>query len=148
EKLILFDSMAFFPASRVALIRILKYLPGFAAKALLSALDRKFKKAVRAGHPGEITGNESEGENEEDHLRKEKVTRNIRFLAGYIISLELIKAPILIPLAGASTYARASEDDFNKMTQSKATVVRLPGDHDSIWEKPQVNRLAEIIKKY
>ena len=148
EKLILFDSMAFFSKSRVALIWILKYLPGFGSKALLSALDRKFKKAVRAGHPGEIHGNDAEGENQEDHLRKEKVTRNIRFLVGYIISLELIKAPILVPLAVASTYARASEEDFNKMTQTKATVVRLPGDHDSIWEKPQVNRLAEIIKTY
>jgi amino acid adenylation domain-containing protein len=147
EKLILFDSHAFLPDGYVKFLRKLEYLPGFVKKWFISPMDRRFKKAIRAeklfkrdkNDGGEITIEV------EDVLRREKISNYMHILSGHIAPLELIKAPILVPLVENTDRRRATEENFDKMTTNKATVVETTGDHNSMWEKPYVEKLAEII---
>jgi amino acid adenylation domain-containing protein len=147
EKLILFDSHCFFPEHYVRFLRRLEYLPGFVKTLFLSSMNRRFKKAIRAGKFLKTGGNEG-GEitiEVEDDLRREKISEYMDILYFYITPLEFIKAPILVPLVENTDRRRATEENFDKMTRDKATVVETTGDHHSMWEKPYVEKLAELI---
>ncbi|MFC2146908.1 thioesterase domain-containing protein [Acidobacteriota bacterium] len=147
EKLILFDSHCFFPDHYVKFLRRLEYLPGFVKKLFLSSTNRRFKKAIRAGKLLKRDGNEG-GEitiEVEDDLRSEKISEYMDILYLHITPLEFIKAPILAPLVKNTDRRLATEENFDRMTSNKATVVETTGEHDTIWEKPYVEKLAELI---
>lgn len=148
EKLILFDTYAFFSDRYTRKLRILEHLPDFVRKALLSSNERKFRKRKLKENFDEVehVGIVRDEMNAEVNLRREKVKKNIRFLAVHILSLEIIKAPIFVAIAMESDYPRISEEHFNKMTKDKAVVIKTPGDHNSIFEDPYVENLAEILK--
>jgi len=150
EKLILFDSHCFLPDKYIKFLRISGYLPNFVKKLYLSSRDRNLKRAIRAeklfkndkNDGGEITIEI------DDDLRREKISKYMDLLYFRISPLELIKAPILVPLVENTDRWRATEENFDKMTRNKATVVETTGQHNTIWEKPYVNKLAEIILNY
>jgi bacitracin synthase 3 len=147
EKLILFDSHCFFPEHYVRFLRRLEHLPGFVKTLFLFSTNRRFKKAIRAGELLKAEGNKG-GEitiEVEDDLRREKISEYMETLYLYITPLEFIKAPILAPLVENTDRRRATEENFDKMTKDKAKVVETTGDHHSMWEKPYVERLAELI---
>jgi len=146
-KLILFDSHCFFPDHYVKFLRRLEYLPGFVKKLFLSSVNRRFKKAIRAAELFKSEGNDG-GEitiEVEDDLRREKISEYMDILYLYITPLEFIKAPILVALVKNTDRRLATEENFDRMTRNKATVVETTGEHDTIWEKPYVEKLAEII---
>jgi hypothetical protein len=60
----------------------------------------------------------------------------------------LIKSPILSIVAERTTNIRVTEADFGKMTRGKAAVVKTPGDHDSLFDKPDVENVAKIILEH
>jgi nonribosomal peptide synthetase DhbF len=147
EKLILFDSHCFFPDHYVRFLRRLEYLPEFVKKLFLYSTNRRFNKAIRAGKflkAEENKGGEITIEVEDD-LRREKISEYMDTLYLYITPLEFIKAPILAPLVENTDRRRATEENFDKMTKDKAKVVETTGEHDTIWEKPYVEKLAELI---
>jgi amino acid adenylation domain-containing protein len=147
EKLILFDSHCFFPPHYVRFLRRLEYLPGFYKTLFLFSTNRRFKKAIKAGKLLKAEGNKG-GEvtiEVDDDLRREKISEYMDTLYLYITPLEFIKAPILVPLVENTDRRLATEENFDRMTRNKATVVETTGKHDTIWEKPYVEKLAEII---
>ncbi|MCX6578643.1 MAG: amino acid adenylation domain-containing protein, partial [Candidatus Aminicenantes bacterium] len=147
EKLILFDSNAFFSRRFAVGIRALEYSPRFIKRWIHLFQERKFKKATQDENPGKIQERSSEEMTDDGALRKETIAQNMRVFRDYILLLEVIKAPILVLLAEASIPPGTTEANFSRMTKSKATVIKVPGDHDSIFEKPNVENLSEAIKK-
>jgi thioesterase domain-containing protein/NAD(P)-dependent dehydrogenase (short-subunit alcohol dehydrogenase family)/acyl carrier protein len=145
EKLILFDTDMLFTDIFFKMIRPFRYLPDFVKRVILFFREREFKKAVKVENPGIINVNDGKEIACEDDLHKNRLIKHIRILGSYILPLEIIKSPILVPLAEASNYHRATERDFSKITGSKAEVIKIPGDHNSIFEKPDVEKLAELI---
>jgi len=136
---------AFFTDIFIKKIRKFEHFPGFVKRVILFFREREFKKAVKTENPGIINVNDGKEITGEDDLHKDKIIKYIRILGSYILPMGIIKAPILVPLAEASKYDWATEADFSKMTGSKATVIKTPGDHDSIFEKPDVEKLAELV---
>ena len=78
-------------------------------------------------------------------LSKVDLAKHIRLLFEHLFPVKLIDAPILSILAEFSQYSRAGEGDFDIMTKSKAAVIKIPGDHDSIFDEPHVGELARAI---
>ncbi|MDQ1354938.1 MAG: hypothetical protein QG657_5247 [Acidobacteriota bacterium] len=134
EKLILFDTNAFFSRSFAAQIRALEYSPQFIKRWLHFSNERRFKKAIRDGNHRRTLAPSSE-----------EITNNLRVFRDHILILDIIKAPILVLLAKDSDILRTTEANFSRMTKSKATVIEVPGDHESIFEKPYVENLSEAI---
>jgi len=141
EKLIIVDEPVFYPDRFLKMLRILEYLPGFFKKTLLFSAARQFKEKIRTVKPPEMDGSDYEGD-----LYKEKFIKYLNALIRHIVPLELIKAPILALFAETSEYSRATEADVSKITKGKATVLKIPGEHNTLFEKPWVEKLAEIIK--
>jgi len=56
-----------------------------------------------------------------------------------------IFTPILAILVESTTRPNVTAEEFGKITKTKATVVKIPGDHSSLWESPYVEKLAEAI---
>jgi len=149
EKLIMFDAHDFFAGYFLKALRVLEHLPGFVKKMIISSLENRVKRKKLKEKPAKITiaGSDNEQLQDDAALRKEKVRENIGFLARHLLPLELIKAPVLVIKARQSNYPLATGEYFSKMTKGKASLIETPGDHDSIFEKPYVDRLAEILKE-
>ncbi|MCU0287236.1 MAG: hypothetical protein MUF15_12685, partial [Acidobacteria bacterium] len=125
--------------------RTLEKLPRFLKQIILAlTYNRRFAKAVKTGkYKPELKRNGQEIT--DPHLRKETIEKYMDILIAHVVPLEIIKAPILSILAGATKHHAKIEQGFNRMTRGKAAVIRIPGDHDSIWEKPYVEKLAEVL---
>ena len=145
EKLILLDPHAFFTGRSVRIYRALEYLPGSIKKWIRFYYDKKFKKTIQLEKFGKVDGKDGEKIAGENNLIKENIEKYMRILGAHLLSLELIKAPILIAQAENGLFTHLTETYFNKMTIRKMTMIKIPGDHDSIWEKPYVEKLAEVI---
>jgi thioesterase domain-containing protein len=140
EKLILIDGGAF-SGPFITTIRTLEYLPGSIKKRIFSSNEKRFhKKLKKLNHPG------SEETSDKSEFGEDKVRKYIRLLTSYLLPPGIIKAPILVPIAKEDNYPPATEEQFSKMTKSKTTVIECPGDHNSIFEEPYVENLAEILK--
>jgi thioesterase domain-containing protein len=146
EKLILFDSRAFITPLSAGILRTMETLPRFFKQILLAlTYNRRFARAVKTGKYK--PGLEQDGQEITDpKLRKEAIEKYMDILIAHVVPLEIIKAPILSILAEATKHHPKIEQGFTRMTKSNAEVIRIPGDHDSIWEKPYVERLAEVVK--
>jgi len=152
QKLILFDSHFFFPREYITQIRKLEKLPGFINRLVKKAIHYRhhkklFKKKLRDENLLEMPGSEGGQMYVHEGKQKEKFKRYLTLLSSYTFALEIIKAPILVPIVGNTDRRQDAEDYFNKMTKSKAKVVTTPGNHNSLWYTPNVETLAEIILK-
>jgi len=146
EKLILFDSRAFITPVSAGILRTMEKLPRILKQiALALTYNRRFAKAVQTGKY-QRTLKQDGREIDDPKLRKETMEKYMDILIAHVVPLEIIKAPLLSVLAEATKHDLKIEEGFNRMTKSKATVIRIPGDHDSIWERPYVEKLAAIIK--
>ncbi|MCX6582595.1 MAG: amino acid adenylation domain-containing protein [Candidatus Aminicenantes bacterium] len=147
EKLLLFDSRAFITPVSVGILRTMEKLPRFLKQiALALTYNRGFAKAVKTGKY-QRTLEQDGREIADPKLRKETIEKYMDILIAHVVPLGIIKAPLLSVLAEAAKHDLKIEEGFNRMTKSKATVIRIPGDHDSIFERPYVERLAEVIIK-
>lgn len=128
-------------------IRLLKYLPAFVKKATISMAERTFKKEIQAKNYTVKHGDDDAAAelNDAETMIKEKVTKNMDILLRYILSFKIVKAPLLIPLAQDSLRPGSNQALYDRMTESKATVIHIPGVHNTILQKPYVERLAEVI---
>ena len=142
EKLIFFDPHAVFSNRFIRVLQTLEYLPGFFKKIPTFINDIKFKKAIRLNKTGKINSSEKIGAVD---LTKKNFEDNMRLLSLHLLPLNIIKSPILAIIAEAWPYPRLTERHCSKMTKGNVTFVNIPGDHDSIFGKPYVDKLAEII---
>jgi len=136
EKLILFDPLLMFPENLVRIYRALEYLPGFVKGIIHWVYNRKFEKTIKTVRPEHLSG---------DRSNREQIENYIKVLGDHVLPLEFIKAPILIFQAENGPYIHLSENQFRKFTRGETTVIKTPGDHNSIWEKPHVEKMAEAL---
>jgi hypothetical protein len=125
------------------MLRTLEYLPNFLKKIPIFILDRKFKKTVRLKKLEEIAYGDEK--TYEVGLSSEKFEEYMEVLSTHILPLNIIKSSILAILVETSERPQVTAEEFGKMTKSKATVVKIPGDHSTLWERPYVEKLAEVI---
>jgi hypothetical protein len=76
-----------------------------------------------------------------------KIFNYLYFLADYFLPLEIIKSPILSIRGSLSSHFVDNEEKYCRMTKSKVTTFEIPGDHNSIFTKPYVDKLAQTILK-
>ncbi len=139
ETLILFDTAAF----DVGLIKNIQRLADASQTErakLLRMLDDNYKKEMlkeqeTCDKEGTLT----------EQLHREQFRRKMYIIGRHTMPIGLIKAPIFMPLGDQSDYARTDAGDFEKMTEGTARVVSTPGDHDSIFQTPDVEHLAQVI---
>lgn len=148
EKLLLLDSHLLVTDKSYPTIRMLKYLPAFVTKTFISWAEKTFKKDIEAQknyiikHPEADSGIEMSAA---EISLTEKVGKNMDILLKYVLSFEIVNVPLLIPLAQDQIRPGATKERYERMTQSEAAIVYVPGVHNTILEKPNVDKLAEVI---
>jgi acyl transferase domain-containing protein/aryl carrier-like protein len=149
ERYILFDGRVIFSSLYVTILNLLEYLPGFVKKFIHFIYKKRYLKEKSKT---ELIDNENQM-NEEVELPglpgvrvNKKFGDQIFLRCKNIIPLGIIKAPILSLRAEISLHSAFTEQDYCRMTKSSATLINIPGDHDSIFSKPYVERLAEALK--
>ncbi len=138
EKVILLDSHVFITDHSYKLVRLMKYLPAAAERWFTSSADNIFKAQIRRG---DLILRDTD----DDALRVEKVQKYMDVLCAYTISYSIIDAPLLVPQAIESPRPIATQERFDRITRSQATLIKVPGTHDGILEQPYVRKLAEVI---
>ncbi|MGE5340424.1 MAG: amino acid adenylation domain-containing protein [Candidatus Omnitrophota bacterium] len=135
ERLIVFDPHHF--PRTIKILRKIEYFPDVFKKVFFSIIDKKFEKALKLQNLNIEGGN----------LNKEEFETYMIVLSKHILPFNIIKSPLLAIIADTSNRdgVPVNEEDLIKMTKGKATIVRTPGDHNSIWEKPYVEKLAEAV---
>lgn len=151
EKLILFDPHVLFPYNFIKKLRVLEKLPDFFRNRLIPLYDKKYKKGFQLMESRE-KGGEASKKNGVDNFSRDRFEERIDLLTRHIIPLNIIKSPILAIVAEESLSPspqtegpRATEEELSHMTKSKVRFVKVPGSHDTIFEKPYVGELAEAI---
>jgi pimeloyl-ACP methyl ester carboxylesterase len=139
EKLVLVDSHLIHSKSFYKLFRVLKYLPGFVDKFIVANFKRKFRKEVEAINQLEPSG--------QDHVDscKAKMEKYMHISFKYVLSIGIVNAPILIPLAKDSPRPNSTQENFDRLSKNKVTVIRIPGIHNEFLGEPYVNKLSEVI---
>jgi 3-oxoacyl-(acyl-carrier-protein) synthase/thioesterase domain-containing protein/aryl carrier-like protein len=138
EKIVLLDPYIYITDRAFKLRRAATPLPAFIRKAVLFLNERKFKKEIR-------TGNLLIGEKDDETSRKDKVIKYLNSTAKYAISFGIIKAPLLVLQAKESPYPGTARLRFDRMTGGSVSLVKVPGTHDSLLEKPGVETLADVL---
>jgi len=146
EKLILFNIGTFFSGFSAAILRVLKHVPRSLKRVLFVSGDSRFKKAIRKGKLQKWDGGEERIVTGDAATRKEKIREYIHYISSYALTFETVKASILVPIAEESEPQRATEADFSIMTRSSVNVVKTPGNHETLFAKPHVEKMAEILK--
>lgn len=151
EKLLLFDPHVLFPYHFIKRLRVLEKLPDFFRNRLIRLYDKKYKKAFHLMESREKDG-EANKKIGADNFSRDKFEERIDLLTRHIIPLNIIKSPILAIVAEESLSPspqtegpRATEEELSHMTKSEVRFVKVPGSHDTIFEKPYVEKLAEAI---
>ena len=146
KKVIFLDSFQFLTDLFIRIVRTLEHLPVFFNKILIADYNRKFKKVLREWKQ-RIPGG-GDGSIRTDAINNKLFENHMEILSKHILPLRLIKSPILSIVAERTTNIRVTEADFGKMTRGKAAVVKTPGDHDSLFDKPDVENVAKIILEH
>jgi acyl transferase domain-containing protein/thioesterase domain-containing protein len=151
ESLILADPHVLFPYQFVKRLRILGKLPDFFRNRLAPYYNKKYRQRLlllesreKEAEPGEETG--------AGNFSKKKFESRIELLSRHIIPTNIINAPIFAVIAEASLLPstltegpRATKEELGYMTKGNVTLVQIPGDHNSIWERPFVEKFAEVV---
>ncbi|MCK4766508.1 MAG: SDR family NAD(P)-dependent oxidoreductase [Candidatus Aminicenantes bacterium] len=76
-----------------------------------------------------------------------KINRRYWLGSAYKRTTGIVKAPIL-NIKARETHFLVIEEEMKKMTLGKFTLVEIPGDHNNLFQYPQVERLAEVFKEH
>ncbi|MCK5055060.1 MAG: SDR family NAD(P)-dependent oxidoreductase [Candidatus Aminicenantes bacterium] len=151
KKFIMIDANDFFPGFTVRLLRMMQYFPPVINKAIISLVEKRFQwkklKLEEVKRRREGAGSSAAAKADEKEFNQEEIEANLGLLTQYILPGGIVQTPLLILRAKENKQPFATEEYFNKLTKSKSRLLEIPGDHDSILEKPQVEKLAEKIKK-
>lgn len=140
-KLIMFDGLPF-PVKTFKQAMKLRWRPGFSKKRVLSAWMRGFREEKNNIPTDEITPKKQD----DTETIKDKMRNHIRLLARYILPMARIKAPILSIKAELEPHSDDFEDNMHMMTRGEVVTVVTKGDHDSIFEQPNVQLTARCIE--
>jgi acyl transferase domain-containing protein/nucleoside-triphosphatase THEP1 len=138
EKLIIVDEPSSLPDHYLKMLRVLEYLPDSFKKILLYLTAKQFKKKIQTIKPPAIDGGDGE-------LYKEKFIKYLNTLIRHITPVAIIKASIFAPFADTSEYERGTAEHLGKLTSGDVTVLKIPGEHNTLFETPWVEKLAEVI---
>ncbi len=159
EKFIMLDEMVFLPPKVMDYYRQ-ERLFNFLKKPL-HVLLHLFRKKTVEKNPGTALDKPEEDERKKKELADNEITirkskikaqMNIHRLnkkywrgSAYKRATGIIKAPLLA-IKARDTHFIVYEEEMAKMTLGKVTFVETPGDHDTLFEYPQVEQLAEIMR--
>jgi thioesterase domain-containing protein len=136
--LVLIDSHVFVTDIAYSYLRYKQYYPEFQKKKMMDGSMEAFKSEMRA--------NKFELKDSDDGaFRKKKVEKYMDTLCEHVFYLGFLKAPILVPQAILSPRPVATQERFDRITKSTATLIKVPGTHDGMLEQPDVEKLAEVI---
>ncbi|MCK5055421.1 MAG: hypothetical protein KAT34_02095 [Candidatus Aminicenantes bacterium] len=140
-KIVLLDSHVFVTDLTWKYMRRVKLLPGFKKKKIIARNMEFFQQEMR-------TGKYDLRDDDEGGFRKKKVEKYMDVLCRYVVSLDIVNAPLLVPQAIKTPRPVATQERFDRITRSTATLIKVPGTHDSMLEQPHVTILAEVIINY
>ena len=138
KALVLLDSPPVVRDGEYKFLRMLRYYPAFKRKKIMSFNMDAFEREMRANKF--ILKDDDDG-----NFRKKKVEKYMDTLVRYVFYFGFINAPIVTPQSIDSPRPLATQERFDRMTRSAATLIKVPGTHNGILEQPYVKRLAEVI---
>jgi acyl transferase domain-containing protein/thioesterase domain-containing protein len=147
ERMVNIDGSSILTAQYVKILKAFEYLPKFAKKIFHRVNKKRFKKAKlnKERYDNENNVYESDVVPHMPGVSK-RLYDYIYFIATFIFPLEIIKAPIVVARAEKSEYNHYTLEHYIRTTRSNAVIKITPGDHDSLFERPNVETLAEIIR--
>jgi amino acid adenylation domain-containing protein len=138
KRLIVFDETAFTIDRYDWFYRLLELLPNF-GKSMLNHLNEwLFDRLTRKRNLKEID------DTHQEDIRNENFKLHMHALGNHVLPLGIIKTPILAFLAD-DPLPNTVVPNYKKMTKSDVFIVQTPGNHDSIFESPNVQHLAKSI---
>lgn len=135
---VLIDSHVFVTDRVYKTLRYVQHYPKFMKKNLLIREMDVFKREM---HNNRFVLSD----NDDGGFRKKKVEKYMDTLCTRIFYLGFVNAPLLVPHAILSPRPVATQERFDRLTRSTATLIKIPGTHDGILEQPDVQKLAEVI---
>ena len=138
EKIVMLDPSVFITGRGSRYRKMPAFLPGLVEKAVLALGERKFKRKIRSG---KLIIREDDNKN----VRKEKVKKYMDILNTCVLSFGVVQAPLSVLQTMESPAPGATRERFERLTGSSVSFARVPGDHDSMLEKPVVEKLAQLI---
>jgi len=138
EKIVLLDSHVFVTDLTWNYMRRVKFLPKFKKRKIIAFNMENFQREMR-------NSKFDLKDDDEGGFRKKKVEKYMDVLCRYVVSLDIVDAPLVVPQAIETPRPVATQERFDRITRSTATLVKVPGTHDSMLEQPHVEKLAEVI---
>ncbi|MCK4763371.1 MAG: hypothetical protein KAW12_14325 [Candidatus Aminicenantes bacterium] len=138
EKIVLLDSPMFISDSFFKVQKRLKSWPGFAVRWYVSRQEKKFRKEIRKR-------NLFIEEQDEKTGRREKVQGYMEALNKRLFSFGPVKTSLLVLQAGESPHPAATQERFDRLSESSAAIIEVPGASGGMLEKPAVEKLAQVI---
>ena len=137
-KVVLLDSHVVISDRAYVSLRYMQYFPKFKKKKLMELHMANFKRDLQGS--GFALKDSDDGA-----FRKNKVEKYMDTLCAHIFYFGIVKAPLLVPHAILTPRPVATQERFDRMTKSTATLIKVPGTHDGMLEQPDVKKLAEVI---
>ncbi|MCP4219229.1 MAG: hypothetical protein GY765_31635, partial [bacterium] len=78
--------------------------------------------------------------------RKDIIKKNIETIFKQYQPQRIIRTPLLMVKARDSEHKIGHEDLWSRMSTGRTVCFDTPGDHETIFEEPNVGQLAKIIK--
>jgi len=161
EKFIMFDELAFIPFHVLEYYRQQRIIDSL-LKPVNILLDIFRKKTGDEGRDVEEEVEEGPEDNHETGADEELSPKKLKIRAKMNINklnkrywrgsafkrtTGVIKTPILA-IKAENTHFTVFEEEMARMTLGKMTFVKIPGDHNSIFRYPYVERLAEVVREH
>jgi amino acid adenylation domain-containing protein len=140
EKLIIIDAMPFLKGLKIKWINFKYRLPLLRKMKL-----KRFGKTLDT----EPVENENIRKIQEEELkeRKEVVLENLKKVRKWMSPGKIVQTPTLVIKAQQNRAPRLKEKYWRKLIDADLKFVEIPGDHNSIFLTPYVNRMARVLKR-
>jgi thioesterase domain-containing protein/acyl carrier protein len=140
--LIMFDAYAFIRGTRLKFLRAREYMSGSLKNAFKFSGNKPGKEQENSCDMGMTWVSSQVLE-----MRRARIEANIDEIMKKFKPRRIINTPVLVIKARQSQHPGFSLERWQKMTAGEVSVIEIPGDHNSIFVSPHVEKMAEIIRR-